>query len=264
MTAFPRALSRRAGLKRVRAGGRVPAVIYGRCRKEPQNLEIKQKEIEDLLEHSVSENILIDLKIDGDPAPKRLALLREIQHHPVTGRVLHVDFHEVTEQERVNVTVPLETIGEPEGVKTGGGVLEHVLFRLKVRGFVHDVPEVITVDVSHLNIGQAIHIGDIQPPPGVQIVGDKSVTVIAVSAPVSEAEETAAEAAATAELAEPEVLREKKEEAPAKGEKPSEKVPAKAAAKGAEKAAAKGAEKVAAKGAEKVAEKKPEKAEKTK
>ena len=248
LTAFPRTLSRRAGLKKVRANGRVPAVIYGRCRSEPQNLEVKRKDIQDLLEHSVSENILLDLQIDGDPASPRLALIREVQHHPVTGRVLHVDFHEVTRDERVNVTVPVETVGEAEGVKTGGGVLEHVLFRLKVRGLVHDVPEVITVDVSHLNIGQAIHIGDIPAPPGVQILGDKHVTVIAVSAPVSEAEETAAEAAATAELAEPEVLREKKEEG----------------AEETEKTAEKGAAKAAPKAGEKAAEKKPDKAEKAK
>lgn len=258
LTAFPRVVSGRNGVKKLRVNKRVPAVIYGRCRSEPQNLELKQKEIEDLIEHSVSENVLIDLKIEGDTAPSRLALLREVQHHPVTGRVLHVDLHEIGEQERVTVMVPVETTGEAVGVKTGGGVLEHVLFTLKVRGLAKDIPEIITVDVSHLDIGQAIHIGDITPPPGVELVGDKQITVIAVSAPVSEAEETAAEAAAATELAEPEVLREKKEEAPSE-EEAAEKGSAKAAAKGGEKAPEKAPAKGAEKAPEKAAEKKPEK-----
>lgn len=238
LTAFPRVVSGRTGVKKLRANRRVPAVIYGRCRAKPQNLELKEKEIEDLLEHSVSENILIDLKIEGDTVPARLVLLREVQHHPLTGKILHVDFHEIGTDERVTVTVPVETTGEAIGVKTGGGVLEHVLFKLKVRGLAKDIPEVITLDVTHLNVGQAIHIGDIKPPPGVEILGDKQITVIAVSAPVAEVEEAAAEAAATTELGEPEVIREKKEE-----EAAEEKAPAKAAPKPAEKPQEKSQEK---------------------
>jgi large subunit ribosomal protein L25 len=143
-------------------------------------------------------------------------------------------------------------------------VLEHVLFRLKVRALPKDLPELLTVEVAHLQIGQAVHIGDIQPPPGVQILGDKHISVIAVSAPVTEAEEEAA--VAEAGPAEPEVIREKKEEG-AEGEKAPEKAGAKPGEKGAERAAAKpgekGAERAAAKpgekGAEKAGEKKAEK-----
>jgi large subunit ribosomal protein L25 len=164
--------------------------------------------------------------------------------------VLHVDFHEVAEDEKVTVMVPVETVGEAAGVKTGGGVLEHVLFKIKARALPKDLPEVITVDVSHLNIGQAIHLGEIKAPPGVEILGEKQIPVIAVAAPRTE-EEEAAEAAEAAAPGEVEMIKEKKEEgeegaAPAKaGEK--------GAAKGAEKAPAKGAaaEKAPAKGAEK-------------
>ena len=78
--------------------------------------------------------------------------------------MLHVDFHEVAENEKVIVMVPVETVGEAEGVKTDGGVLEHVLFKVKVRGLPKDLPEVITVDVTHLKIGQAIHLGEIKAP----------------------------------------------------------------------------------------------------
>ena len=128
LTAYPRALAKRGGAKKIRDAGRVPAVIYGRQTK-PQNLEIGAKDMENLILRSVSENILVDLSIDG-AAGKRLALVQEIQHHPLSGHLLHVDLHEVNEAEKVSVTVPVETVGEAAGVKTGGGVLEHVLFRL--------------------------------------------------------------------------------------------------------------------------------------
>ena len=247
---FPRALAKRSRVRKLRAGGRVPAVIYGR-RTQPQNLEVGLKEIEDLIHHSVSETILVDLAVEGDTNSARLVLVQEVQHHPLTGKVLHVDFHEVAEDEKVTVTVPVETTGEAAGVKTGGGVLEHVLFKIKVRALPRGLPEVITVDVTPLEIGQSIHLGEIPLPPGVEVVGDKKIPVISVAAPITEAQEAAALEGATTPLAEPEVLKEKKEEGAAE-------TGAGAAAKPAEKGAEKGAEKAPEKPAEK-AEKKPEK-----
>src|SRR6267154_137475 len=110
----------------------------------------------DLIHHSVSENLLVDLSVKDDARPKRLALVKEVQHHALSGKMLHVDFHEVAEDEKVTIMVAVETAGEAEGVKTGGGVLEHVLFKIRVRGLPKDLPEVITVDVTRLEIGQSI------------------------------------------------------------------------------------------------------------
>jgi large subunit ribosomal protein L25 len=251
LNAAPRVLSRRAGAKALRTGGRIPAVIYVR-QATAQNLEVNAKEMEDLIHHSVSENLLVDLAVKDDARPKRLALVQEVQHNPLTGKVLHVDFHEVAEDEKVVVSVPVETTGEAEGVKTQGGVLEHVLFKIRVRGLPKDLPEQITVDVTHLKIGQAIHLGEIPAPAACEILGDKHISIIAVAAPRTE-EEEAAEAAAAAEAVpgEVEMIKEKKEEGeegapPAKGAE-------KGAAKGAEKAPGKGAEKAPVKGAEKAA-----------
>jgi len=243
LNADPRLLSRRAGAKALRTGGRIPATIYGR-QTQPQNIEVNSKEMEDLIHHSASENLLVDLAIKDDARPKRLALVQEVQHHPLTGKVLHVDFHEVAEDEKVTIQVAVETVGEAEGVKTQGGVLEHVLFKIKVRGLPKDLPEVIAVDVTHLMIGQAIHLGEIPPIANCELIGDKHIPVIAVAAPRTE-EEEAAEAAAAADAApgEVEMIKEKKED----GEEGA------APAKGAEKGAAKGAEKAPAKGAEKAA-----------
>src|SRR5947209_16536320 len=166
LNAAPRALGRRAGAKKLRTDGRIPAVIYGR-QAQPQNLEVNAREMEDLIHHSVSENLLVDLSVKEDSRPKRLALVQEVQHHPLSGKVLHVDFHEVAENEKVTVMVPVETVGEAVGVKTSGGVLEHVLFKIKARALPKALPELITVDVSHLNIGQAVHFGEIKAPAGV-------------------------------------------------------------------------------------------------
>ncbi len=254
LTAFPRSLGRRAGAKKLRASGRVPAVIYGR-HNPPQNLEINLKDIKDAVHGAASEIVLVDLSVTGDPKPKRLALVQEIQHHVLTNQVLHVDLHEVAENEKVTVLVPVEAIGEALGVKTGGGTLEHVLFKLKVRALPKDLPEVLTADVSHLEIGQAIHIGEMKAPPGVEILGDKHIPVLSVAAPVSEAQEAAALEAATTPTGEVEMIKEKKEEGVEGEAKPADK----AAVKGVEKAPVKGAEKAPVKGAEKGAEKAPAK-----
>ncbi len=219
-------------------------MIYGRQR-EPQRLEVTSKELENLVHHSVSENLLVDLSVKDDASPKRLALVQEVQHHALTGKMLHVDFHEVAENEKVTIMVAVESTGEAAGVKNGGGVLEHVLFKIKVRALPKDLPEVITVDVSHLEIGQAIHIGDIKAGEGVEILGDKHISVIAVAAPLSEAAEAAA-AAAEGGTAEVEMIKEKKE-----GEAEGA-APAKAGAKAAAPAA-----KAGDKPAEKAGEKKP-------
>ena len=250
LTAFPRKQVQRAEVKKLRASGRVPATIYGRQAK-PQNLEISAKEISDLIHHSVSENLLVDLSVENDARAKRLALVQEIQHHPVDGKVLHVDFHEVAENEKVTVQVPVETVGDAAGVKTGGGVLEHVLFKLKVRCLPKDLPEQITIDVTALEIGKAVHIGDIKPPAGVEIIGDKHISVVAVAAPRAEEEVVVPEAAKAAD--DVEMTKEKKEEGEvgAAPTKAGEKAPAKGEAK-----AAAGDKKAEAKPEGKAAEKK--------
>jgi large subunit ribosomal protein L25 len=245
LKAFPRSQVQRAEVKKLRASGRVPATIYGR-QAAPQNLEVNSKEFADLLNHSVSENLLVDLSVENDARSKRLALVQEIQHHPLDGKVLHVDFHEVAENEKVTVQVPVETTGEAAGVKTGGGTLEHILFKLKVRCLPKDLPEQIVLDVTALEIGKSIHLGEIKAPEGVEIIGDKHITVVAVAAPRAEEEVVATEAAPAA--GDVEMTKEKKEEG-------VEGTPA--AGKAGEKAPAKGDAKAAAAG-DKKAEAKPE------
>jgi large subunit ribosomal protein L25 len=208
LNAFPRTNIGRIGVKKLRDTGRIPAVMYGR-KTQPLNLEVDLKEIKNLIHHSLSENLLVDLSLNGDKPTRHLALVQQVQHHPLSGAVLHVDLHEVAEDEKVTMTVAVEPTGDAAGVKVGGGVLEHVLFKLKVTALPKDLPELILVDVSNLNVDETIHVGDIQPPPGVEILGDKSAPVFAIAASIAET----AEEALVAETAprEVEMIREKKE-----------------------------------------------------
>ena len=231
MNAQARTAVKHAAVKKLRSTGVIPAVIYGRLA-PPQNLQLNTIEFSDSIAHHASENILMDLTVAGDQRPQRLALVQEIQHHPLTRHILHVDFHEVAPDEKVTIQVPVETTGESAGVKNGG-VLGHVLHRLKVHALPKDLPEVILVDVTALEIGKAIHIGDIKAPAGCEILGNKELTVLAVSAPITEAQETAAAGVAGEAAVQPEMIKEKKEEgkegaAPAKdadkkGDKKAEK-----------------------------------------
>jgi len=250
LNAFPRTLGRRAGSKKLRESGRIPAVVYGRQSK-PESLEVSSRELNDLIHQAHSENILVDLAVDQT---KRLALVQEIQHHSLSRKVLHVDLHEVSATELVTVNVPVETTGEAVGVKTGGGVLEHIVFKLKVRALPKNLPEQILIDVSALEVGKSIHIGELTAPEGVEILGRKSAPVVAVALPKTEVEEVAAEGVTPA-AGDVEMTKEKKEDgtegaAPAKAgdkvapAKPGDKT---APAKAGDKAApAKGDAKAAA------------------
>jgi large subunit ribosomal protein L25 len=247
LKAYPRSQVQRTEVKKLRTSGRVPATIYGRQAK-PQNLEVGFEEITDLLNHSVSENVLVDLAVENDPRSKRLALVQEVQHHPLSGNVIHLDLHEVAESEKLTVLVPVNAVGEAAGVKNGGGTLEHVMFKLKVRCLPKDLPEQIVIDVSALEIGKSIPIGEVKAPAGVEILGEKTRAVMSVAAP--RAEEEVAPVAAAPAAGEVEMLKEKKEEGAegevadpkaAKGDAKAAKGDAKAAAPAADaKAAAKG------------------------
>lgn len=222
LTAYTRSVAGRNAVNKLRGAGRVPTVIYG-GKTASQTLELNQRELDKLIAHSASENILVDLAIEGDPRPTRLALVQEVQHDPISGSVLHIDFHEVSPTEKVSVMVPVETVGIPVGVKDGG-VLEHVLHKLRVRALPADLPEVLEVDVSAMVLNKVLHLGEIPAPAGVEILGDKNVPVLSVAAPRAEVEEVAADATAAAP-GEVEMIKEKKgdEAAPAPDAKKAEK-----------------------------------------
>jgi large subunit ribosomal protein L25 len=207
--AKPRNETGRDPVKRMRASGVIPAVVYG-AQMKPLNISITSMELDKALHHATGENVLVDLVVEEDGKSKnRLALIQEVQHHPVEDTILHVDFHEVSATEKLRTDVPVRAVGEPAGVKTGGGVLEFVMRELRVECLPKDLPELIEVNVEKLEIGQSIHVGDITPPAGVTFLDDKGQAVFIVAAPIAEEE-----VAATTEAgpAEPELIGAKKEE----------------------------------------------------
>jgi large subunit ribosomal protein L25 len=212
LKARTRAGSGRGAAKRLRAEGVVPAVIYG-AHTKPLNVAVAVKELEKVLHDATSENVLVDLQVDeGGTTKNRLALIQEVQHHPYEDTVLHIDFHEVSATEKLRTRVPVRPVGEPAGVKTGGGVLEYVMRELHVECLPQDLPDVIEVNVEKLEISQSIHIGDIAAPAGVALLDAKGQTVFLVAAPITEEELAAMTEAAAAPSAEPEVITAKKEE----------------------------------------------------
>jgi large subunit ribosomal protein L25 len=199
----------RNAIKKVRKEGLIPGVIYG-VGQEPINLEVNRRQLSTVLAHSSSENILLELEIvDGDNKRNSLAMIQEVQHHPIQRQILHVDFHAVSATEKITAEVPIETIGEPIGVKTSGGLLEHNLRDLEVECLPGDLPNRIEVDVTSLDINQSIHVKDLKLPPGVEAVTDGDLTVVAVSAARVEEEPTEALGATPAA---PEVITAKKPE----------------------------------------------------
>ena len=213
LTAYPRTALGRNQVKHRRSQGRVPAVMYGH-KVEAKNLEVDHRALTGVLHHSASEVALIDLTVEGDAEP-HLSLVKAVQHHPLSRAVLHVDFQAVDAKEPVEIVVPVEIVGEAVGVKAGG-VLERVRHDLQIRALPRSLPEVLEVDVSSLEIGDTITIGELSLPEGIEVLEDPEVTVILVAAPRTEAEP--AEAPDEEEDgAEPEVIARKKEEDEAGG-----------------------------------------------
>lgn len=183
LSAQPRAHVGRNSVKQLHARGAVPANIYGpKC--EPANLEVNARELKKLLAHAVGENILVELEIAEEKGTtKRLSLIQEVQHHPVRGDILHVDFLEVSMNEAIHTEVPIEPSGDAEGVKNYGGLLEQLIRSVSIECLPKNLPECIHVDVTPLAIGQSIHVRDLVLPEGVTALGDPDLTVFLVAEP---------------------------------------------------------------------------------
>ncbi|MEY2490003.1 MAG: large subunit ribosomal protein [Verrucomicrobiota bacterium] len=205
LTAERRTATGRSAVRKLKAAGFVPAVIYG-AKDKAETLQVSRRDINSMLSHAAGENILVELEIAGK---SRLALVQEVQHAPLGNAILHVDFHAVSMDEVIQADVPLEPTGIANGVKNMGGLLEQNLRSLAIECLPRDLPDLITVDVSALNIGDAIHVREIQLPPGVTTRVQPDLTAFSVLAPTVEEEPAVAEVEAAAG---PEVIREKKED----------------------------------------------------
>ncbi|MBI2544638.1 MAG: 50S ribosomal protein L25, partial [Candidatus Rokubacteria bacterium] len=194
--------------KRLRRQGLVPAVLYGAG--APQALIVDYRDVVRVIQGRESSTTLLNLKFEDGGGSARTAIIRDMQFDPVSEKVIHVDLQEVRMDKAITVGVPVFAMGEAEGVKEQGGILETILREVQVSCLPGLIPERITVDVAALVIGDVLTVANLTPPEGVRILNDPGQAVVTVSPPM--AEEVAAPAAAVAEAApaEPEVLTERK------------------------------------------------------
>jgi large subunit ribosomal protein L25 len=170
----------------LRREGRIPAVLYG-PKTEPILLSIDSREFEQIAKKSTIGSVLLNLQIQNGDATSRPAMVKELQTHPVTHRFLHVDFYEIDMQRKIKVMVPVVVRGKAKGVEEGG-LLQIVRREIEVLCLPTEIPEAFEVDVSDLDIGDAIHLEDIQTVVNVEIVEETNVTVVTVLAPKVEVE----------------------------------------------------------------------------
>jgi len=199
-----------------RAAGNVPGVIYGKGL-ETRSLEFERKPLEKFLDTARRGTVIVKMTVrDGDAGSESYAVLKEVQTHPVTERVSHVDFYEVALGRKFRVEVPLRVKGKAVGIEKGG-VLEVVTRSLEVECTPDQVPEFIEIDVTPLDLGQSLHLADVRFPEGVvPTEKDLRMTLAAVHTPKAEAApaaaaEEAAEGAEAASVAEGEAKEEKPE-----------------------------------------------------
>lgn len=192
-----------SAVNRLRREGQVPGVIYGAS--EPKNVAFDAAVFASIQRHHQSENVMLDLEIDGDRSHK--VLMREVQHHPLTGKPIHVDFYELSMTRKVRVEIPVAFSGTPVGVTRDGGILEQLVREIEVECLPDDIVEEIAVDVSGLEVGDGITVEDLPLDPAkyTKITSD-DIAVAAVSAARVEEEADEAEEDAAEGDQEPEVI----------------------------------------------------------
>ncbi|MGA2015560.1 MAG: 50S ribosomal protein L25 [Opitutaceae bacterium] len=179
-----RAQTGRSASRRLRKVNLIPAILYGK-HSAPEKLSVEAPEFTRLLKSVAGRALLIELTRD-DKAEKALSFLQEVQRDPMTDRFLHVDLHEVKADEKFEIRVPVRVTGESFGVKNQSGVLEIASHALRVRCLPKDLPEAIEVDVTPLNVGQTIKVGELKPIEGVFVLEDKGQPVVSCVEPVAE------------------------------------------------------------------------------
>jgi len=200
LVAEPGRVTGTAASKRMRAGGRIPAVVYGGGM-DSVSVSVDARQLRQALSGDSGVNQLLSLEIGS---AKHLTLARVIQRHPVRNTVVHIDFQVVRRDEVLSADVSIVLVGESKSVDQERGVIEQPLQALTINALPANIPTEITVDLTDLEIGDTVRVGDLKLPTGVttDVESDEPVVVAAVSAVAVEAEELAEEEAAEALAAE--------------------------------------------------------------
>jgi large subunit ribosomal protein L25 len=180
-------LTKTTGSKKIRCAGRIPGILYGNG--DPEIIELESVQFEKAIKSTNAKNFLVELEFDGS---KSMALVQDVQKHPISRLCLHVDFRRLGEDSVVTADVPLIATGSPEGVKVGG-ILQTMLHNITLKGRPTDIPESVEVDTSHLQVGEGILLGELTLPDGITAVGNPKGRAIAVAASRITAKATEAE-----------------------------------------------------------------------
>jgi large subunit ribosomal protein L25 len=192
--------------RRLRRDGKIPAILYG-PKVQPLPLELNKKDFSTRVA-GLEGSHLVKLKSSSSTLADKVALVKAMQYHPITGEVMHADFYEVDLTAKIEVSVPLHFVGKAAGV-VRGGILQPIVREIQVECLPMDIPQFFNVDVSALDIGDSVHIEELPMPEGVTAVYDSSFTLVTVATPTVEEAPTAA--GAMPEGAEPAAVEEKKE-----------------------------------------------------
>jgi large subunit ribosomal protein L25 len=174
LKAAPRARTGSGRLNQMRREGWLPSVMYGRG-SENKNLKVDAKSFTELIAKSSSENIIVNLEIEGQGTS--LAFIQAIQHHPLSGEAVHADFLAIDDKTEITAHIPAHLNGEAPGVKAGG-VIEQYVHAIEIICVPDDLPEFLDIDISGLELGDSLHLGDIQYPKGVRPTHSKDVVVV--------------------------------------------------------------------------------------
>ena len=188
----------------------VPAIVYGGKKKDPTPIKVNRRAYEHIMRHHQGQSVVFRLNVmEGEKKLRDYSVIvKEEQHAPVSDNLQHIDFHRISLTEELEVKVPIVTKGEAAGVKNDGGSLDHTVWELDIICLPTNIPEKITVDVTELEIGNAIHIKDIVLPEGVKTKHDSEAVLVSVVPPMKEVEVSAE---GEEEDIEPEVIKEKKD-----------------------------------------------------
>ena len=178
--------------RRLRRVGKVPGILYG-AEQGPESIQLEEKELFKGLENEAFYSSILDLKID---AGTQRVVLKDLQRHPYKRQILHLDLQRVDETKKLTIRAPIHFTNEDTciGVKEQGGVVSHLVTDLEIICLPKDLPEFISVDLAELEVGQTIHLGDLQVPEAVDIAtllhgGDPSAPVVSVHLPKAIEEE---------------------------------------------------------------------------
>jgi len=216
LSATTRQANGKGGARQTRFRGKVPAVIYGHGR-DSQSLELEAKALEKALHGIEPASTIIELSVDGKTAK---TLIREIQRHPIRPDIIHVDFFEIHASEKVKLKVPVHLIGNPDGVRNAGGVLDQVTREVEIEVLPANIPDRVELDVTPLKIGDSLHVRDLTIP-NARILTETDLTIATVVPPRAEEVATPTPEAAT-EVAEPELIRKVREGEEEEGEAAAE------------------------------------------